>query len=129
MDEYSENTEVIEFEEYSRLATFLARIDKFGAKNRASQISCGDDFSLVLTEKGMIYSFGKASCYRLGQEKISQDEKLFEATPIFGLQNVKKVVAGCRNGCTINKDGSIYVWGFNFHNQLGLGENDQDQAE
>jgi alpha-tubulin suppressor-like RCC1 family protein len=52
------------------------------------------------------------------------NENLFEPTPILGLEDVCEIVAGCRHAGTINKDGSIYVWGFNFHNQLGLGEND-----
>lgn len=96
--------------------SFLVSMEKFGRKNRAAQIACGDNFTLILNERGLVYTCGKGSYCRLGQAKMKGTENLFESTPILGLQNVVKIVAGCRHAGTVNSDGSIYMWGFNFHN-------------
>ncbi|CAD8049518.1 unnamed protein product [Paramecium sonneborni] len=104
------------------VATWFTQLDKFNHTNRASQIQCGDSFTLVLNTKGIIYAFGKGSFKRLG---LSTTDNIYEPTPlpIEGHQ----IVAGCRHACSITQNGQVYMWGFNFHNQLGLGQDDLDQ--
>lgn len=41
-----------------------------------------------------------------------------------GLTTVKRIEAGFRHSGVIDVNGDLYMWGFNFHNQLGLGPND-----
>ena len=39
---------------------------------------------------------------------------------------IANISAGCRHGAAITEEGKVYVWGFNFYNQLGLGFSDRD---
>ena len=39
---------------------------------------------------------------------------------------VKEVSAGCRHAACLTDNGQLYSWGFNFYEQLGLGEGDRD---
>ncbi|CAK62078.1 unnamed protein product (macronuclear) [Paramecium tetraurelia] len=104
------------------VATWFTQLDKFNSSNRASQIQCGDSFTLVLNTKGIIYAFGKGSFKRLG---LPTTDNIYEPTPL-PIQG-DMIVAGCRHACTVTKNGQAYMWGFNFHNQLGLGQDDLDQ--
>jgi len=42
------------------------------------------------------------------------------------LENIRTVSAGCRHASAINEEGQLFVWGFNFYEQLGIGGSDQD---
>ena len=44
----------------------ITRVAKFTKENKAVQVSCGDNYTHVLTESGQVYSFGKATHGRLG---------------------------------------------------------------
>ena len=46
--------------------TLIARIVEFGTENKAIKVACGDNFTVVLSQTGKIYSFGKGSHGRLG---------------------------------------------------------------
>jgi len=90
---------------------------------QASEISCGDAFSLVLDESGRIWVFGKGTHGRLG---VGNDENVGEPKLIQGVENIRTVSAGCRHSAAISEDGKLYVWGFNFYEQLGIGGSDRD---
>lgn len=86
-------------------------------------MSCGDCFTLVLDDMGQCWSFGKGSHGRLGN---GSDENSPIPIHIKGLRDVRRISAGCRHSSAITKSGELYVWGFNFYNQLGLGDIDRD---
>lgn len=44
----------------------MVKVGGFNSSNKAMQVSCGDAFTLVLTEKHQVFSFGKVSHGRLG---------------------------------------------------------------
>ena len=44
----------------------IARITEFGQENKAVKVACGDNFTVVLSQTGQLYSFGKGSHGRLG---------------------------------------------------------------
>lgn len=37
------------------------------------------------------------------------------------------ISAGCRHGGAVTEDGKLFMWGFNFYEQLGLGESERDK--
>ena len=54
----------------------ITRIVQFGFENKAIKVACGDNYTLVLNEKGEVYSFGKAANGRLGLGRPEmEDEK------------------------------------------------------
>jgi len=110
---------------------YLYKIPKFGPHNKAIGVSCGDNYTIVLNDKNQVYSFGKPSYYRLGQGEISKDENIYEPTLMESLKNEKivDISAGCRHGACINGKGEIFCWGFNFYDQLGLGDSERDYSK
>jgi alpha-tubulin suppressor-like RCC1 family protein len=84
------------------------------------QVECGDRYTLVLTQEGVVYSFGKGSYARLGLG----NEDTYIPTRIPSLKHITSIAAGFRHSAALDSGGRVYLWGFNFHNQLGLGEND-----
>ena len=49
---------------------FFHEVAGFGPENRAVQVACGENFTLVLNEKGRVFSFGKSTYHRLGLSEI-----------------------------------------------------------
>lgn len=90
----------------------LFLVEGFGNRydNKAIQVSCGDSYTLVLTEKHKIYSFGKASHGRLGF-KATQDY-VSEPTLIDSLKDEKivQISAGCRHAaCVTGKNFKVKI--------------------
>ena len=90
---------------------------------KAVDVSCGDSFSIVLDESGNCWAFGKGSHGRLG---LGSDENIEEPVKIEELTNILQISAGCRHASAITRRGELFMWGFNFYNQLGLGDQDRD---
>ena len=84
-------------------------------------MACGDRYTLALTVQGKVLTFGKNSFARLG---FNAKENIFEPTPI--LHDIISIAVGCRHSAAVTSSKELYMWGFNFHNQLGLGNNDKD---
>jgi centromeric protein E len=103
------------------------QVDEFGAKRRAVSVSCGDSFTLVLDEFQQVYSFGKGSNGRLG---LGSSQDASKPTLVKGLssERVVQISAGCRHSGAVTETGKLYMWGFNFYEQLALpGDRDTDQ--
>eukprot|EP00359_Climacostomum_virens_P006452 CAMPEP_0204902852 /NCGR_PEP_ID=MMETSP1397-20131031/3921_1 /ASSEMBLY_ACC=CAM_ASM_000891 /TAXON_ID=49980 /ORGANISM="Climacostomum Climacostomum virens, Strain Stock W-24" /LENGTH=1040 /DNA_ID=CAMNT_0052071421 /DNA_START=20 /DNA_END=3139 /DNA_ORIENTATION=- len=100
-------------------------VEDFGHKRRAVSVSCGDSFTLVLDEFQQVYSFGKGSHGRLG---LGSDEDRSKPTMLKSLssERVVQVSAGCRHSGAVTESGKLYMWGFNFYEQLGLQGGDRD---
>lgn len=65
--------------------------------------------TVVLTENGDLYTFGKTLSGRLGHSK---------STPTKILEKVDLIAAGSRHGLAYrNSDMKLYTWGFNLYGQ------------
>ena len=104
---------------------FLASFEHpaFTDKNKASMVACGDAFTLVLNSQGEVFSFGKAAHGRTGQGLPGE---VHELSRVKISDCVKSISAGCRHAAAVCESGTLYVWGFNYYHQLGLGDDDQD---
>lgn len=60
-------------------STWFTQLDRFGPQNKASKIGCGDCYTLVLNSRGFVYTFGKGTYKRNGQNDC---QNLFEPTPL-----------------------------------------------
>ena len=115
------------------------KLEGFGPFHKAVKVSCGDSFTLVLDYTHKLYSFGKGSHGRLGHDN---DNDLTQPALVQALafKNVLSLSAGCRHAaCYTGKicqliililflldEGVLYTWGFNFYEQLGIGDSDKD---
>ena len=72
-----------------------------------------------------MFSFGKGTHGRLGN---GNDGNVYEPMLVKGLQGERVVAisAGCRHAGAVTESGSLYMWGFNFYEQLGIGLGDKD---
>ena len=83
------------------------------------QVSCGRYFSICVSEKGEIFSFGANNFGQLGQ---GNNDRFYFPKLIEGICDIEFVACGqdysiCK---TINND--IYSWGSNEEGQLGIGD-------
>ncbi len=86
-------------------------------------IAAGWEQSMVVTEKGYVYTFGSNEAGALGNGSDSG----ISATPTkvdFDFKSDIKIAnVGLNNAMVVTTDDEIYAWGYNGHGQLGLGNN------
>jgi alpha-tubulin suppressor-like RCC1 family protein len=73
------------------------------------QISAGANHSLLLDNKGLVYSFGLGTYGRLG---LGDNENRYIPTLIDGLSNISQISAGNCYSLALTKEGNIYFFGF-----------------
>lgn len=72
-------------------------------------MKCGENMTIVLSEKGEVYSFGKTLSHRVGHSNNY---------PTVILQDIDAIECGSRNGFALNcKENKLYSWGFNMYGQ------------
>jgi alpha-tubulin suppressor-like RCC1 family protein/thiamine kinase-like enzyme len=102
---------------------FQTEVVKLNAFNeqRIRAISCGSQHSLVLTESGIVYSWGFNSSGQLGigNNKNSFKPMLIERNEVL----FECISCGSNISLLLSKEKDIYVFGFNIGGQLGTGEN------
>ena len=88
----------------------------------AQRIAGGDNFTLIVTPDGHVWSFGNNSTGQLGHGTTSSTPT---TTPrqIQGLSGVQAVAAGINFGLALTTTGTVYAWGSNNDGQLGTTDN------
>jgi len=99
---------------------------------QVSQVACGSQHTIILTNEGRLYSTGNGGYGVLGRGE-TRDEINFEEIEYFYEANdsvlhpgepidIVKVGAGNNFSAAMSSGGELWVWGRNDHGQLGLGE-------
>ena len=90
------------------------------------QVSCGDNFTICLTENGEVYSFG----YNVhGQLGLGNNINSFNSPQkIEVLTNIEFIECGSLHIFVKNVNNDIYFWGGNNFGQLGIGNSDNQIA-
>lgn len=85
------------------------------------QISCGDDYTIIIKTDGSMWSWGKNTTGQLGVGAGigSTDVGIRVGTDI----DWKQVSCGTSCASAVKTDGTIWVWGLNDSDQLGIGSN------
>lgn len=97
---------------------------KVGTDTNWSQIAKGEYFTILTKTDGTVYTAGRNSNYRTGQNTTSGNTTTL--TQLSGVTNATKPNAGQRDGAVIieatkgNGFGTPYVWGYNQANHLGV---------
>ena len=84
-------------------------------------ISAGYHYSLILTNTGQIYAFGRNEYGQLGLgDNIAKNAPTLIPT----LNQIVQIAAGGDHSLVLSNTGQIYAFGANNYGQLGLGDND-----
>ncbi|EFA79484.1 ankyrin repeat-containing protein [Heterostelium album PN500] len=81
----------------------------------ASQISCGNWHSMVLSKSGDVYTFGSNIDCRLGHSGNGSTPTMVQIG-----SKIKKIGAGANFNAVLSESNAIYTWGSNIHCQLGV---------
>jgi alpha-tubulin suppressor-like RCC1 family protein len=91
-----------------------------GVWARSASAGCG--YSLVVIEKGALYSFGDSSDGQLGHGSVD-DERSPRMVDALRHMRITAAAAGCDHALALTEDGMVFSWGGNGKGQLGLGRN------
>lgn len=84
-------------------------------------IKCGDEYSLLLTSKGYVYSFGSNYQGQLGlNDKNIKSRSV--PTLIHNIPEITRIECGENHSMCIDIDNNLWVFGYNTYGQLGLGD-------
>ena len=88
---------------------------------RAAQVACGKSHTVVLTDEGMVWTWGKGDSGRLGHCSVA-DQKYPEPVEILNEDLGPCAEIACGESFTMARtgDGHVYTWGKNECGQLGL---------
>ncbi|KAG0227185.1 hypothetical protein BGW42_003111 [Actinomortierella wolfii] len=99
-------------------------------KDKIIGVACGAEFTLVLNEKGQVWSFGSPEYGQLGNKTngqyLQQSNRLVhipQTNPVVvqGLQGKKivKIACGANHSLALDEDGLVFSWGFGGYGRLG----------
>lgn len=91
------------------------------AEEKVIQVSCGDDYTALVTDRGYLYVFGRNN---IGQLGLGDDNDRNIPIRIPGLENLVVTQVSCGSMHTIftTDQGYVYAMGSGCYGQLGLGE-------
>ena len=88
-------------------------------KSKITQLSCGKDHFLVLTNNGNVMSWGLGSRGQLGLGDVKSYNQPTVVESLGGV-NIIKVVSGYWHNLVLSETHDVYVWGWNEKGQLGF---------
>ena len=83
-------------------------------------VACGFAHSMVVTDKGQVFTCGKGISYALGHG-VRVDEWLFRQISSFINIKVRMVSAGALHSAAVTDEGVMYTWGTGVYGRLGHG--------
>ncbi|XP_028914694.1 serine/threonine-protein kinase Nek9 isoform X2 [Ornithorhynchus anatinus] len=85
------------------------------------QVSCGDDFTVCITDEGQLYAFGSDYYGCMGMDKVAGSEVLEPMQLNFFLNNpVEQVSCGDNHVVVLTRNKEVYSWGCGEYGRLGL---------
>lgn len=126
---YPDNGAVPSVTYYYRVRAFTA-IDTSDWSNIASAttseavwsaIACGEQFSLVLTSDGILWSWGRNDFFQLG---LGDVDRRLVPTPVSSETDWQTIATKPYHSLGIKTDGTLYSWGANAYGQLGMGDSE-----
>ncbi|XP_043262293.1 probable E3 ubiquitin-protein ligase HERC4 [Colletes gigas] len=88
----------------------------FKTAGEIEQIACGENYTIVITRDGQIYSCGTNDSGQLGHK----GSKRLQLVPDLDAFVFKKAACGEHHTVVVNEWGQLFSWGFNGESQLGL---------
>lgn len=95
-----------------------------------SSVSCGGRFTMALTKKGELYSWGRMQASNFPRLFVDSWCNGCEAKGEMGMRGLKlaKVCGGDMHMAAMTKEGKVFTWGYNDYGQLGWGLHGVDRV-
>ena len=88
-----------------------------------TEIAAGYDYSMALTDGGLLYTWGRNTESQLGLGDNNDDQPTPQkVTMPVGVSKFIDIDAGGFHSLALTDTGDIYAWGTNLYGQLGLGD-------
>lgn len=87
-----------------------------GSLGFVTQVSCGQNFTVVLNSNGQLFTFGSNSVGQLGKGDTATSSSIHQIAGTWS-----KISAGNLHVLAIKTDGSLWAWGQGLQGQLGNG--------
>lgn len=87
---------------------------------RIIAVSCGQSFTVALTEDGELYSWGYNGNGQLGIANNTNQQLPARVSNLVG-KFIEKIACGMAHVLVLTDTGELYSWGANSYGQLGLG--------
>ena len=88
-------------------------------------VSCGDNYTAAIKTDGTLWMWGFNSYGQLGNggsgNATNSDGYPIQTMPVQVLDDVAAVSCGYSHTAALKTDGTLWMWGFNNHGQLGNG--------
>ncbi|KAL0480416.1 E3 ubiquitin-protein ligase HERC [Acrasis kona] len=114
--------------EDENLDEFAVRLWSQLSSTNIVQVTCGNQFVLVLDESGNVYSWGTGAFGQLGHEeskvKCHEEYKIPEPYLIETLSGIVHIACGDESAAAVDKDGRVFTWGRGLNGALGHGSED-----
>ena len=116
----SKTGEVLLWPFFSPKTQKLARL-KITPKQKITQIGCGVDFSVFLSQTGIVYTIGNSnSCGECGNSTFKTNGKIYEMKFFQILkENIVQIAVGFKHVVALSMKNKVFAWGSNFENQIG----------
>uniref|UniRef100_A0A7S0RRV6 RCC1-like domain-containing protein n=1 Tax=Chlamydomonas leiostraca TaxID=1034604 RepID=A0A7S0RRV6_9CHLO len=102
---------------------FVPRPISFFAGMPVAEVACGDTHTLVLTESGELYAFGRNQAGQLGLGH-SEDQLTPQLVGALSGQRVASIACGAEHSVASTSTGQVYAWGWGRYGNLGDGHRD-----
>ncbi|KAL0482019.1 ultraviolet-B receptor UVR8 [Acrasis kona] len=92
---------------------------------KISQISCGNEHTLVLSSDNKLFSFGSNQFGQLGIGAKVKQEPIAVPVTMSGVlleKSISQISCGAYHSVVVTKDGRVYSYGDNLNGQLGHGQ-------
>ncbi|AAS53327.1 AFL045Cp [Eremothecium gossypii ATCC 10895] len=104
---------------------------------KVESIAAGEHHSIVLTQDGDLYTFGRLDMFEVGISAEDYPESTYKdvhgkarsvpvPTKLKGLPKFKAIAAGSHHSLAVARNGIIYSWGFGETYAVGLGPAGED---
>jgi alpha-tubulin suppressor-like RCC1 family protein len=101
-------------------------LNKYLSNKKIIDICCGECYTLVLTNSGEVYAWGRNEFGQIGNEKSGGNE--CQLIPIkvngFNDEKVKQISCGFEHSMALTESGRVFSWGSNKSRQLGHNNKD-----
>jgi len=99
-----------------------------GSTHKVTDVVCGKEHSLLLTEHGQVFSWGGGSRGQLGHGNLASEEKPKLIMALDGMR-IRKIAAGGWHSACISQYDDLYMFGWNESGQLAQPTNLTKPAE